>query len=263
MALQNKRSDLFRLRAAARRIPLMAACTDFNRFRSAFGGPTANTIRSRATSLKIAHYNELSLMPSAVKFRAALLSSWSILTLVGCEKPGNETSAQPTVSPTGTPTVTISQQEWGQPFFDVCSLIPKEEIERTQETRIDDVRGMGRADGDSLVSQCIYTAETASQSAVVAVTQNAPQAPGKRTPRDRWDEAVSRAAKRRGEGKEKFIPPKKIEGLGDDAYWMGGAVYVLTGETMLRLSVGGPDPEETKMQKSKALAQQVLSQLPR
>jgi hypothetical protein len=69
----------------------------------------------------------------------------------------------------------------------------------------------------------------------------------------------------RGEEEEEKNPPKKVDGVGDEAYWsgnrFGGALYVLKRNVILRVSVGGPDDEETKIAKSKALAEKALSRL--
>jgi hypothetical protein len=68
-----------------------------------------------------------------------------------------------------------------------------------------------------------------------------------------------------GQEDEKAVPPKKIDDLGDAAYWtanrMGGALYVLKNNAFIPISVGGPDQEEAKIDQSKALAQKALSQL--
>jgi len=66
------------------------------------------------------------------------------------------------------------------------------------------------------------------------------------------------------EEKEKRVP-KSLDGIGQEAYWsgnrFGGALYVLAKDAIVRISVGGPDNEETKIEKSKALAQKALSRL--
>ena len=69
-------------------------------------------------------------------------------------------------------------------------------------------------------------------------------------------------AREGGEELERKIPPKKIDGVGDEAYWsgnrFGGALYVLTKDVIIRVSVGGPNNEQTKIDKSKALAQKAI-----
>jgi hypothetical protein len=70
----------------------------------------------------------------------------------------------------------------------------------------------------------------------------------------------------RGEEEEKKNPPKKIDGVGDEACWsgnrFGGALYVLKRSVILRISIGGPDDQETKIEKSKRLAEKALARLP-
>ena len=59
--------------------------------------------------------------------------------------------------------------------------------------------------------------------------------------------------------------PKKITGVGEAAWWsanrMGGALYVLKGNVFIRISVGGPETEEVRIEKTKALAAKALSRL--
>lgn len=99
--------------------------------------------------------------------------------------------------------------------------------------------------------------------------------------REYWNERFERFEVEKGEkendgkeprerGKEgeeeKASPPKKIEGIGEKAFWsgnrVGGALYVLKNDFIVRVSVGGPDDEKAKTEKSKALSAKVLSRLP-
>ena len=69
---------------------------------------------------------------------------------------------------------------------------------------------------------------------------------------------------RKGE-REESHPPKKIEDIGDDAYWtgnrFGGMLYVLKHDAFISISVGGPDNEQTKIDKSKNFSGPVYIQL--
>jgi hypothetical protein len=55
--------------------------------------------------------------------------------------------------------------------------------------------------------------------------------------------------------------------VGEEAYWTGnpitGALYVLKGNSFLRISVGGSADEEARFQKAKTLAQKALLRLDR
>jgi hypothetical protein len=199
-----------------------------------------------------------------------------LLFFTGCKKPA---SVQPSLN-----SQSASRQESGSAdFFDACSLLEKKEIEAIQGSPIKETKSSASSDGGFRVSQCFYTAEEFSKSVSLAVTQNDPISPGKRSPRDFWKEIFGRYAgdakerertqekkenlgdQGRKEEREESIPPKKIDGLGDESYWtggrLGGALYVLKNDKFIRISVGGPHKEETKIDKSKALAQKALRRL--
>jgi hypothetical protein len=193
-----------------------------------------------------------------------------LLTLAGCEKPPPSSASQTNASPAASPgerqgaASPTPNREWGPAKFDVCGLIPREEIEKAQESRIKEASGVARPDGDFMITQCFYSAEVPSKSVSLAVTQRDLDRRSKRSPKDFWRETFGSNAEPNDRGRlrtarGKFIPPTKIGGLGDDAYWMGGALYVLKGDSYVRISVGGPGDEEAKREKSKTLAQQALS----
>jgi len=62
-----------------------------------------------------------------------------------------------------------------------------------------------------------------------------------------------------------LVQSKKVKGLGNGAYWVtnesGGALYVLFGQKIVRVSVGGRDGLPTKLQSSKTIARSVLARL--
>jgi hypothetical protein len=57
------------------------------------------------------------------------------------------------------------------------------------------------------------------------------------------------------------VRPQKVDGLGYDAYWLSGALYVRKGDRILRLAVSGLMSPESKLSKTKALGQKALSRL--
>ena len=194
------------------------------------------------------------------------------LALAGCEK---RATTQSTDS---------GGQEPGQARFDACGLLAKEEIEAIQGSPIKETKSSARSDADFRISQCFYTAAEFSKSVSLAVTQSDPHSSAKRSPKDFWKKTFGRfegEAKESEDDREKkeslrdqargrdeeetSVPPKKIDGIGEDAYWtgnrFGGALYVLKKDAFIRISVGGPDKEETKIDKSKALAQKALERL--
>jgi len=169
--------------------------------------------------------------------------------------------------------VTSADQESNDARIDVCRLITNQEIEAIQGSPIKDTKSSARSGAGFRVSQCFYTAAEFSKSVSLAVTEKDPDHQAKRSPKDFWEETFGRydnnrkeSDRARSEGEEReSIPPKKIEGIGEEAFWasnrFGGILYVLKGDTFISISLGGTDNEDTKIQKSKALAQKALQRL--
>lgn len=153
---------------------------------------------------------------------------------------------------------------------DACSLVSKEEVESVQQTPVKDAKSSERSDGTFRISQCLYTAAEFSKSVNVDLIQADPNEPGKRSPKDFWKEKFDpyeneEPQKDRDGEKEKGPPPRKVTSLGDEAYWannrFGGTLYVLKGDTVISIGIAGSDDEETKLRKSKVLAQKALQRL--
>ena len=201
-------------------------------------------------------------MQRHVARQIALVFSIALLTtLAGCQK-----------------TKTSAASAKGQKI-DACALITNEEVKAIQGSPIKDVKSSEQSDGTFRIAQCFYNAETFNKSVSLALTQSDPASAQARTPRDFWKETFGRydgeATKEKGDeekkkslreqDEEKGAPPKKIDGIGDSAYWtanrMGGALYVLKNDAFVRVSVGGPDSQDAMIKKCKALAEKALSRL--
>lgn len=128
------------------------------------------------------------------------------------------------------------------------------------------------------MTQCFYTAAEFSNSVSLAITRTDATSSGKQGAREFWKETFGRYSmseeererekKNEKPGKEEEKegrPPKKVEGVGEDAYWastrVGGTLYVLKNDAFLRISVGGADNDENRLTKCKALAEKALSRL--
>ena len=197
-------------------------------------------------------------------FISTLLICFVLFTAGGCRK-AESTADRPSTG--------------NQSQRDACSLLTGQEIEAVVGSPIKDTKSSGNSDGGFRVSQCFYTAETFSKSVSLSLTEANPSSPQKRSPKEFWKETFGRfegkteahegdEEKRRSLKKneeEEGSPPKKVEGIGDAAYWtasrVGGAIYVLKNDAFIRLSIGGPDTEATKIDKSKKLAQKALDRL--
>jgi hypothetical protein len=158
-----------------------------------------------------------------------------------------------------------------------CSLLTSAEVaavqgEPVQETKPGDQRGAGL-----MMSQCLFRTTTPTKSVSLSVAS-----PSAMSPRAFWRKQFhpgQDAAKERdsaGAEKKSFVErkeqeeeessrPRVIAGLGEEAYWVGGpiagALYVLKGNTFLRISVGGIREESVRIEKSKALARVALKRM--
>ncbi len=167
---------------------------------------------------------------------------------------------------------------------DPCALLTKSEIESVQGERVTATKASRPERGRFAVSQCFYSLPTFSKSISLEVTR--PRANEREKPEDQWkamfrgatakasereEDARSRKGQREAEGekekeKEKeSSPPRKIAGVGDEAYWVGpaivGGLYVRKGDSYFRLSVGGPDVEAAKIEKLKKLGRKAVARL--
>ena len=173
--------------------------------------------------------------------------------------------------------------------LDACKLLIGADIEAVMESPLKETKNSGAANEGVRVSQCFYTAQEFSKSVSLAVTQSDPGSSVKRSANAYWEEMFGRFDKEekekaresegdkekkeslRGQRKEEEegegVPPKKISGVGDEAFWIGnrvgGALYVLKKDknVFIRISVGGPDKEEIKIDKCKALVQKAIDRL--
>jgi len=153
-----------------------------------------------------------------------------------------------------------------------CDLITNDEVQSIQGSPVKNVKPSETSDGKFRIAQCFYTTEIFNKSVSFAVTQRDPAGASARDPREFWKDTFGKyegqvkeeegdEQKRKSlqdEDEERGRPPKRIQGIGDDAFWaanrMGGALYVLKSNVFIRISVGGPESEESKLEKTKALA---------
>jgi hypothetical protein len=234
--------------------------------------------------------------------RYPIVLSIALVLLTSCSKSTTQPSvaSSPPLPPSSVPVASPldqSSQAAGPAVvtsvgkIDVCELLTSKELQAVQGEALKDAKGTAHADGGFMISQCFYSLPTFTNSISLLVAQKG-QTAGAREPREFWKETFNRAdeeaktdkkesareqdkdkgndkakagTRSEAEEEERSAPPRKITGLGDDAYWtgnrVGGALYALKGDTYIRLSVGGPGDQETKIKKAKALAQIVVKRL--
>lgn len=143
---------------------------------------------------------------------------------------------------------------------DACALISVSEIESVQGDKVTGTKGSRRSGGPFHVSQCFYTAAKYVNSVSLEVTERRPDDSNQNAVLEFWTRQF-----RESKDTRRSVKPRSVRGVGDEAYWAGGsktgALYALKKDKYLRVSVGGGDAEEVKLQKSKKLAEYALKRL--
>jgi hypothetical protein len=159
-----------------------------------------------------------------------------------------------------------------------CSLVTTEEVGAIQGATITDGKSSVSPSGKVLMSHCYYSSNEPNLAVSLAVIQPSNESTSGAEARDYWANRFGSFAGEssgekegngkkveKGEEKERAAPPKKIDGIGEQAYWsgnrFGGALYLLKNNVIVRVSVGGPGSEEDKIRKSKAIAQKAIERL--
>jgi hypothetical protein len=163
----------------------------------------------------------------------------------------------------------LVKREWGEARFNVCGLLAAEEVATAQGTLVKETKSAGGRDRSLYVSQCFYLNADAQPTVEISVIQKDPNTSG-HSAADLWKDMFhehSTGADSEQEHAEKAqrrerFPPQKIEDLTGEAYWLAaGALYILQGDKILRISMSGPDTADMKLQKAKSLAQIALPRL--
>jgi hypothetical protein len=158
---------------------------------------------------------------------------------------------------------------------DACTLLTNADIQKVQGDAVQETKPSTQPGGGLVMSQCLFRTAAPSKSVSVAIAS-----PGTVSPRTFWqkqfhsgnpesgekdkDKAAS-GHKNVKEDEEESTRPRTIQGVGEQAYWVGspmvGALYVLKRDTFLRISAGGIREEPARIEKSIALARVALKRL--
>jgi hypothetical protein len=167
----------------------------------------------------------------------------------------------------------------GKRKVDACLLLTSAEIEAVQGEPVKEARPSVQPNGGIRMSQCVFRTDTFAKSVTVALVARHPGDPSALTPRKLWRTQFHSPEPKEGEerpapgkGPDKVGPegeeerkPRRIDGLGEEAYWVGngitGALYVLQRDVFLRISIGGVHEESARIEKAKALARDVMKRL--
>jgi hypothetical protein len=179
---------------------------------------------------------------------------------------------------------------------DACGLLTADDLKAVQGEAYKDAQRSDRLDGDFIVAQCYYALPTTTNSVVVNVTTAKDEA-NARSPKTFWEQTFGGDEEKEREGKgerekgkskedrerekekeaqkprereeegeaKEASPPQRVKDLGEEAFWVaspiGGALSVLKNDLFFRISVGGAGDQKAKLNKSKTLAQKILTRL--
>ena len=153
---------------------------------------------------------------------------------------------------------------------DPCELLSSAEIQSVQGEAVSATKGDRHSSGAFISSQCFYTLPTYSKSISLDVMRPSGD---RRDTAQFWDrrfhsadpdadeEATERtqtsknsAGDREAEEEKAKARPQPVSGVGDEAFWTGtqvnGSLYIRRGSDIIRISIGGPDDQPTKIRKS-------------
>jgi len=158
---------------------------------------------------------------------------------------------------------------------DTCALLAGPDVQAVQGDAVQETKPSTQTGSGLIMSQCLFRTATPSKSVSVAVASAAAISPrafwrkqfhsGKPASDQKEKAEKNPAAADKEEKEDDSTRPRAIAGVGEEAYWVGspmvGALYVLKGNTFLRISVGGVREESARIKKSVALARLALNRL--
>jgi hypothetical protein len=140
-----------------------------------------------------------------------------------------------------------------------CDVLSARDVARVQGAKFTKTRLTEANDGGVTVSQCFYTLPRFTDSVTVDLIRGNARAFWQ-THFAEVNEAGMLSVTREPEDAENR--PRSVTGVGEKAMWSGnrlaGALYVLKGDTVIRVSVGGGGTEEQKIDRARKLAQRVV-----
>lgn len=148
-----------------------------------------------------------------------------------------------------------------------CALVPPETVASAQGARVVS-RKESRSRGSVVERRdCFYEADPFARS--VSLEWIVDARPG--GARERWNSVFHESGRdeekreREEERERPKTPPAPVAGLGDEAFWAAnpasGALYVLAGNSFVRVSVGGPGTSEAKRDRARVIAARAVASI--
>jgi hypothetical protein len=158
---------------------------------------------------------------------------------------------------------------------DACAVLTSADVQKAQGDPVQETKPSTQPGGGLVMSQCLFRTTNPSKSVSVAIAAQGSISPrtfwqgqfrsGNPTSEEKSEKKPAAGGKGEKDEDEESTRPRPITGLGEQAFWVGspmiGALYVLKGNTFLRISVGGVREESARIEKSVALARLALKRL--
>ena len=140
-----------------------------------------------------------------------------------------------------------------------CDLLSSRDVKAVQGQAFAEAKHTRSQFDGMIASQCFYRLPSFADSISVEVIRSE----SGMSANDLWQKITGkRAEKMTAKGRDHS---QTIPDLGDTAIWAGnktaGALYVLKGDAILRISVGGGGTEQEKIEKSRTLAARALEKM--
>ena len=169
----------------------------------------------------------------------------------------------------------------------VCGLLTSDEIKAVQGEAVLEAKPNHRPDSPFSINQCFYMTPSFTKSVSLEVTERGAstksvhefweervEEAGEEAERERESErergrkgetAKEREREREEEREREAKKPRRLKGIGDEAYWINtnanSTMYVFKKDKLLRISIGGSDPEDARMKKIKTLALKAVARM--
>jgi hypothetical protein len=161
----------------------------------------------------------------------------------------------------------FAQAAAGARTSNACALLSAGDVQKIVGAAIVESRPSAAESRGLLLDQC-YLSTGSPRSISIAVAAPVAKRGGSISPRQFWRDRFHARSAGEGETAESGeTGARPVRGVGDEAFWSGtpvaGALYVLRGDTFVRVSVGGIADERQRIERSREVAAAILPRLPK
>ena len=192
---------------------------------------------------------------------AVAVAAVCCLTLTSCSERKERVSIEQAPPPEATAPAAVNRA-----IEDACTLLTSEEIQAVQGEPLKETQSDRKEANGLMIAQCFFSMPAYERSISLVLVQRGDGA-ASRTPLQSWKEMFNAKTLQepQPDAAKKKMPPMRVADVGDEAFWVGnntiGVLHVLKGDSYITLSVGGPEDQAVKIEKTKTLARAILPRL--